>query len=440
MSRRLYWKLCLSFGLAGVLLVTLVGMAGDWVERQMSLLDPADQLEMRQWADKAEGFSREGDSQALEQWLQALQRQENTLITVVRVEEAWLTPGLETPFTLNRIGRGLDWPMHLHHDTPIIQVPFTDGVTSLAVRLPARMLPGRWWPYTHRLLQVVPPVLLMLLLCALFYRHLMRPLRQLQQATRRFDAGDYDVRVYNSTGRRMDELDELAQTFDRMADHIGGLIRTQRHLIHDLSHELRTPLTRLELALDDDMAAGCLRERGRKEAQAMRQLVEDTLLLAALEHEPQLLATQRVDLSLLLEVIVDDARYEYPDRQLRLQLADGLDQVLANERALSQALENIIRNALRHTPAGLAVTVSAKPLDEGYQVHVRDQGPGVPESELANIFLPFFRLDRSRNRDGGGAGLGLALARRQILGLGGCLSAVNHREGGLVMQLWLPGS
>jgi len=440
MSRRLYWKLCLSFGLAGVLLVTLVGMAGDWVERQMSLLDPADQLEMRQWADKAEGFSREGDSQALEQWLQALQRQENTLITVVRVEEAWLTPGLETPFTLNRIGRGLDWPMHLHHDTPIIQVPFTDGVTSLAVRLPARMLPGRWWPYTHRLLQVVPPVLLMLLLCALFYRHLMRPLRQLQQATRRFDAGDYDVRVYNSTGRRMDELDELAQTFDRMADHIGGLIRTQRHLIHDLSHELRTPLTRLELALDDDMAAGCLRERGRKEAQAMRQLVEDTLLLAALEHEPQLLATQRVDLSLLLEVIVDDARYEYPDRQLRLQLADGLDQVLANERALSQALENIIRNALRHTPAGLAVTVSAKPLDEGYQVHVRDQGPGVPESELANIFLPFFRLDRSRNRDGGGAGLGLALARRQILGLGGSLSAVNHREGGLVMQLWLPGS
>jgi len=440
MSRRLYWKLCLSFGLAGVLLVTLVGMAGDWVERQMSLLDPADQLEMRQWADKAEVFSREGDSQALEQWLQALQRQENTLITVVRVEEAWLTPGLETPFTLNRIGRGLDWPMHLHHDTPIIQVPFTDGVTSLAVRLPARMLPGRWWPYTHRLLQVVPPVLLMLLLCALFYRHLMRPLRQLQQATRRFDAGDYDVRVYNSTGRRMDELDELAQTFDRMADHIGGLIRTQRHLIHDLSHELRTPLTRLELALDDDMAAGCLRERGRKEAQAMRQLVEDTLLLAALEHEPQLLATQRVDLSLLLEVIVDDARYEYPDRQLRLQLADGLDQVLANERALSQALENIIRNALRHTPAGLAVTVSAKPLDEGYQVHVRDQGPGVPESELANIFLPFFRLDRSRNRDGGGAGLGLALARRQILGLGGSLSAVNHREGGLVMQLWLPGS
>ncbi len=439
MSRRLYWKLCLSFGLAAVLLVTLVGMAGDWVERQMSLLDPADQQEMQQWANRAEALSGTGDTVLREQWLQALQQQENTLITVVRVEEHWLTAGLETPFTLNRIGRGLDWPVHLHHDTPIIQIPFTDGVTSLAVRLPARMLPGRWWPYTHRLLQVVPPVLLMLLLCALFYRHLMRPLRQLQQATRRFDAGDYDVRVYNPSGRRMDELDELAQTFDRMADHIGGLIRTQRHLIHDLSHELRTPLTRLELALDDDMTADQLRERGRKEAQAMRQLVEDTLLLAALEHDAQPVLTQPVDLSLLMEVIADDARYEYPDRQLTLQLADGLEQVPADERALSQALENIIRNALRHTPAGQVVSVSAQPLNGGYQVSVQDQGPGVPQAQLANIFLPFFRLDRSRNRDGGGAGLGLALAQRQIQGAGGTLSAQNPDRGGLVMRLWLPG-
>ncbi len=440
MSRRLYWKLCLSFGLAAVLLVSLVGMAGDWIERQMSLLDPADQQEMRQWADKAEALGRAGDRLALERWLQALQQQENTLITVVRVEESWLTPSLETPFTLNRIGRGLDWPMHLHHDTPIIQIPFTDGITSLAVRLPARMLPGRWWPYTHRLLQVVPPVLLMLLLCALFYRHLMRPLRQLQQATRRFDAGDYDVRVYNPTGRRPDELAELAQTFDRMADHIGGLIRTQRHLIRDLSHELRTPLTRLELALDDDMTADRLRERGRKEAQAMRQLVEDTLLLAALEHTPQLEVTQMVDLSLLLEVIAEDARYEYPDRQLSLSLADGLEQLIANERALSQALENIIRNALSHTPPGYAVQVTAQPQDAGYRVWIQDQGPGVPEAQLRNIFLPFFRLDRARNRAGGGAGLGLALAQRQIQGLGGELVAQNHPAGGLVMQLWLPGS
>lgn len=438
-THTLFWKFCASFGLAAVVLVWAVGQASSWIERQMSLLAEPDKQEMRQWAREAEQLLRSGQMQELEGWLDRLQRQEDTLITVVQVEEKWLTPGTEEQFVMNRLGRKLHWPVHLHHDNPIIQVPFSDGVTSLAIRLPDRMVPGRYWPQTYRALQVMPSLLLMLLLSAVLYRHLMTPIRRLQAATRRFDAGDYDVRVRQTLGRRQDELADLASTFDRMAAHTGGLIRNQRHLIRDLSHELRTPLTRLELALDDSQQATQLRERGRKEAQAMRELVEDTLALAGLDHEPPPV-DETVDLELLLEAITDDARYEFPDRSLSLALSCQPVLDHSNERALSQALENIIRNALRHTPEGLNVAVTVRLQSGGYEVQVQDEGPGVPQEHLENIFLPFFRIDRSRSRKAGGAGLGLALARRQISAIGGRLDAFNHPQGGLVMRVWLPGS
>ncbi|MCV6588917.1 MAG: sensor histidine kinase [Marinobacterium sp.] len=452
MSRRLFWKFCASFGLTAVVLVYLVGISSTWVEHQMSLLAAADRAEMRRWGQQAEQLLVAGDRQVLQQWLDQLQQREQTLVAVVRVEEQWLTSGLEEERQLSRIGRSLDWAIHLHHTgRPIMQVPFSDGIHSLAVRLPERMLPGQWWPWTSRALQILPPLLLMLLLSALFYRHLMRPLRQLQLATRRFNAGDYDVRAGASLGRRQDELAELAHTFDGMADHIGGLIRTQRHLIRDLSHELRTPLTRLELALDDQLDDNQLRQRGRKEAAVMRQLVEDTLMLAALERGDtgQMPESESVDLTLLLEAISEDARYEFQDRQLRLQLSEQHILPQGNERALSQALENIIRNALRHTPPGTEVVITEKQiftdkptaeqmLSAGCLLQIRDNGPGVPEEHLDDIFQPFFRIDRARSRAAGGSGLGLALARRQLESQGGTVQAFNHPEGGLVMVVWLP--
>jgi len=438
-SRKLLWKLCLSIGLGTVMLVYLVAHISDLVERQMSMVSTADRAEMRAWGDRAELLMTTGQPGELSAWLQTLQRQENTYIAVVQVREQVLAEGeVEVADRLSRVGRGLDWPIHLHHDNPRIEVPFSDGETFLVVRLPDRMLPGRWWPTAHRALHVVVPLLLMLLLSALLYRHLMRPLQQLEQATRRFSAGEYDTRVRPLLGRRRDELALLAETFDRMASRTGRLIRTQRQLIGDLSHELRTPLARLELSLDEAGDRDALHKRVRKETSAMRRLVEDTLTLAWLENEAPCLQTEAVDLTLLLEAICEDARFEYPDRTLELHLPETLQLTRSNERALSQALENIIRNALRHTPAGGCVSVTAQLLQKSCVVSVQDQGPGVPEDSLRKIFLPFFRLDKARERNAGGFGLGLALANRQIAAVGGRLSARNHPESGLSMEIELP--
>lgn len=170
----------------------------------------------------------------------------------------------------------------------------------------------------------------------------------------------------------------------------------------------------------------------------MRKLVEDTLTLAWLENESPELRHEDVDLVGLLEVIAEDTEFEYPDRKLRLELPEELDVANSSEKALNMALENIIRNAMRHTPVGGLVTVKVEVDESHCQVCILDQGEGVPEELLDMIFKPFFRVDKARKRGQAGFGLGLALAKRQINGIGGSISARNHSDTGLMMSITIP--
>jgi two-component system, OmpR family, sensor histidine kinase PfeS len=269
----------------------------------------------------------------------------------------------------------------------------------------------------------------------------MNPLRQLELATRQFTEGNLGVRVRTLLGNRNDELAALADTFDQMAERTGDLILTQRRLIADLSHELRTPLTRI------DMAVSCVEEgidtqhflpRIRHECRIMRGLVEDTLTLAWLENEKPSLDHESLDLTDLLDSILDDARYEYPDHHLQVHLPDRAELTGSSHRALAQAIENVIRNACNHTPAGGTITISLRREENGYRLVVDDEGPGVPPEHLELIFKPFFRSSVARDEKPTGHGLGLALARRQMEAAGGWIKAGNRGEGGLRMLLWFP--
>ena len=166
----------------------------------------------------------------------------------------------------------------------------------------------------------------------------------------------------------------------------------------------------------------------------MRRLVEDALTLSWLETERPMLRDETLDLTDLLDSILDDARFEYPDRQIETQLPAEAELVGSCHRALGQAVENIVRNALDHTPSGKKVWVQLQAEAESYRLDIIDQGPGVPPQWLERIFQPFERVSGDRP----GFGLGLALAERQIGAIGGRLAATNHEHGGLCMTIWLP--
>jgi two-component system sensor histidine kinase PfeS len=306
------------------------------------------------------------------------------------------------------------------------------------------------------MLQIALPLILLCILSLVLYRHVMSPLRKLENVTKSFSAGHYDVRTNASLLERNDELTRLAVTFDKMADRTSKLIYNQRQLLADLSHELRTPLTRIDMAVDfveQQINPQQALARLRYEASTMRNLVEDTLTLAWLNTESPQLDTEEFDLVELIQVICEDARFEYPDKNLVSTLPEKATLTQSSQIALGQAIENIIRNALRHTPEKSEVEVLLSSTEKGYRLCVKDNGPGVPEHMLGDIFKPFFRVDKARVSKGEridtsqstGFGLGLALAHRQIEAVGGTIKAQNYTDvagqrSGLKIQIELPSS
>ncbi|MGR4066902.1 histidine kinase sensor domain-containing protein [Billgrantia sp. C5P2] len=446
MNRRLLWKLCATLALGTLVLMWVITFLGDETEQQMSFIAERHQQTLKEWGRTAERLHNAGDEQALADWLAELQAREDTWAAVVRSDIQPLAGSVLTPRFREgfRIGRSEEWKIHLYFtENPIMETPFADGRTHFLVLLPQRMRPGTYLPQAKLFLKVALPLVVLIVLSLVIYRHLMRPLRQLELATRQFSNGNLGVRVRALLGNRNDELAALAETFDCMAERTGDLILTQRRLIADLSHELRTPLTRIDMAIscvEEGIDTQHLLPRLRRECRLMRELVEDTLTLAWLENEKPNLDRDSLDLTDLLDSILEDARYEYPGHTLHAGLPARAEVSGSSHRALAQAFENVIRNACTHTPAGGNVWIDLKAMPDGYLLTIEDEGPGVPTEHLERIFTPFFRTAQARGSRPGGHGLGLALARRQVEAAGGWIEAENRHEGGLRMRLWLPAS
>ena len=268
--------------------------------------------------------------------------------------------------------------------------------------------------------------------------HLASPLRGLRRALEKFGRGDLSVRYHLS---RRDEIGELAQAFNRMADQITTLLSAERRLLQDVSHELRSPLARLGFAVElartsPDREAALARIR--KEADRLNHLVDELLQLTRAEGDPGARNLEDVDLGKLLQELVADCALEADAAGCRLTLAGERSLVVAGDRELlRRACENILRNAIRHAPPGSAVEVELARHGDRAEIAVRDHGPGVPREALTDIFEPFFRVEGDRDRSSGGVGLGLAIARRAVELHQGHVTAFNANPG-LVVAIDLP--
>jgi two-component system sensor histidine kinase PfeS len=443
MKTTFFWRLSSSIILVSIALISIVNHLVDKTEWHMSFIKDQHQQTLIAYAKHAEQLYLNGNAHLLEEWLENLKQQENTWVAIV---ESRLDPILGTQLEEEYLasfvlGRGIDWKVHLYFDrNPVMELPFVDKHTHFLIRLPERMRPGAYWEHTALLLKFVVPLLPLLLLTLLLYRYLMTPLNRLRIATKKFSDGDYQARVRPSLGLRNDELTELADAFDHMADNTAELIIRQRQLIADLSHELRTPITRMKLAIGSakqGIAQDDLLPRLEKETTELRRLVEDTLTLAWLENEKPDLIGEAFDLVELLDIIIDDAKFEFPTAQFNIQSIPREVNISCNQRALTQTVENLIRNALKYSPVGKPITISIQRRVSSLVINIIDQGKGVPDELLERIFQPFFRVEQSRDKRPEGFGLGLALARRQLEAMSGTLTATNLKPG-LQMTITLP--
>lgn len=323
----------------------------------------------------------------------------------------------------------------------------SDGKTYvLLASMPRSILSALRIEPRTRLLRMGSMMLITGLICFILARYLADPVRKLRDATQRFAAGDLSVRVRPQLGHRRDELADLASDFDAMAAQISTLLTAQRRLLGDVSHELRTPLTRLNLALElarrhaGEGAAPAL-NRIEHESQQLNALIEQLLVISRLESGDNKPLHVSIDLSQMLREIAADARLEADSAGRQITLQTEPCTVEGTPALLRSAIENVIRNALHHTPENSDIEICLACEQKAALLTVRDYGPGVPETVLSEIFCPFYRVDDARDRPKGnssGAGLGLAIVERAITSHGGQVRAFNATNGGLVVEIQIP--
>ncbi len=280
------------------------------------------------------------------------------------------------------------------------------------------------------------------LLCWALARYFTRPVRMLREATARLAAGELDVRVGGTVGRRGDEIGDLARDFDRMADRLEEMVTSRERLLRDVSHELRSPLARLAVALElaRDAKPGETEPLDRIELEAGRlnELIGELLALTRLDEAGGDRRRERIAVGDLAGDVAEDAGYEARGRDVEVRVTvDGSPRVTGSVPVLRSALENVVRNAIRFAPAGTTVDVEVGSSGGECFVTVRDRGPGVAEELFPKLFEPFATGEPARGH-GGGSGLGLAITRRAVELHGGSVSARNREGGGLEVTIRLP--
>ena len=307
-------------------------------------------------------------------------------------------------------------------------------------------------PYTplltevrNRTLQIAAVILTAGLVCFALARYLTSPIGKLRRATQKLADGDLQTRVASKIGKRHDEVAKLAEDFDEMAERIENLLLSQKRLTQDISHELRSPLARLNVALELVRAKANaetkpLLERIETESHRLNEMISRLLMLSKLESGTPDFEMRAVNLSGLVEQIVADADFEARanGKAVKILHKDEI-KVSGNENLLRSAVENVLRNAVRYTGEGTTVEVSVRRNGSYNVVTVRDHGAGVPETELKNLFRPFYRVGEARERKTGGIGLGLAIAERAVHAHKGSIKAENAEQG-LTVEIKLPDS
>ena len=277
---------------------------------------------------------------------------------------------------------------------------------------------------------------LALLLGALLFIQITAPMRQLQKAASSIAAGDLSQRV---AVRSKDEIGQLGQAFNSMAESLARAETQRRHMVADVAHELRTPLAVIQanaegmldgvLPLDPEQVTTIYNE-----TLLLNRLVGDLRLLSLAEAGELTLERRPTAPGALVEQVVEHMKSQAAQRGIRLegQIQPGLPERSLDPDRITQVLTNLVGNALRYTPQdGTIVIATAAQPDGRVKITVTDSGPGIQAEYLPYIFDRFYRADKSRARSSGGSGLGLAIVKQLVEAHGGQVSAESPAAAGL---------
>jgi len=270
------------------------------------------------------------------------------------------------------------------------------------------------------------------------------PLQEMEKATRTLSEGEYQQIPIKGP----DEVQALAHSYNEMVDKVKASQESQRDFVANVSHELKTPLTSIQgfsgAILDGTVAEGAPLQKAagiiKTEADRMYRLVVDLLDLARFDAGTVVLDRQALDLENLLKQVGGQLIPQAVEAQVELTLdIDPLPTCVGDEDRLSQVFTNLVDNAIKHTPAGGFVRLSARSESGTARVEVIDNGEGIPADHLPRIFERFYKVDGARKKETlPGTGLGLAIAQQIVEAHGGTIAVRSQPGEGTAFEVSLP--
>ncbi len=284
-----------------------------------------------------------------------------------------------------------------------------------------------------------------ILIIAFFTRRAFAPMRELTETAERLGKGELDHRVSQNHGG---EIGQLASAFNTMASELETAETRRRRLTADIAHELRTPLTNIRGYLEavkdgvvepDEDTIDTL----HNETLHLSTLVEDLRLLAIADAGALKLEMFPDRIETIVESVVQASKPRSMDADVELvfEIADELPLVEIDRTRMIQVVQNLIENAIQHSPPDSQVTLRVDQIEEtrSVQISVSDQGDGISEADIGHLFDQFYRVDTSRTRSTGGAGLGLTIVKRLVEAHGGSISVTSEIGDGSTFVVELPG-
>ncbi|QFU22622.1 histidine kinase sensor domain-containing protein [Shewanella eurypsychrophilus] len=345
--------------------------------------------------------------------------------------------------------RQLHLPMGDSVRKPLIGIPLVNAINSaspltLVVQLIPELHPAQKLTQSLWLIRLLVGISVLLVFTSILTRYLITPLTHLKKGTQALAGGQLDTRISQHFSVKETEFYHLATEFDYMAEQLQNAMQNQKRLLRDVSHELRTPLARQELALH--LLSKQANEQQQKnlsrlehENQQMASLINSILDYSRLNNAYVKLTLSSVPLNTIRTKVLKDIQFEAKDTQtISWNLAAVEVNIITDINFLIRAIDNILRNALKYAGNNCTVIISTRIDEETCIIDIEDDGLGISESELDNIFNPFTRMDEARHSSQGGYGLGLAIVKQSIKLLGGEVHARNVEQGGFCISLSLP--
>ena len=436
--RSLFWRILASFWLAIALVAGLSILLGHMLNQDAWILNrhPGLNVLAKNWTER---YEQMGPEQA-QRYLEQRKRRYHIDTQVLNEAGESVVPGTFPRRAADfeaRQGNG-DRPLPWRRLTEEYTSPRSGNTYLLIYRIPHPELDA-WhrdsliWPLSALGIALVVLTLFSLLVTL----SITRPLSRLRGAVHDLGQASYQQNSLARLASRRDEFGVLANDFNRMGSRLQSLIGSQRQLLRDVSHELRSPLARLKIALAlAERAEPEKREtywpRLTRECDRLEALIAEILELARVDAEHA--HAEPVNLNAVIHNVCKDAQLNAPEQKIQVEDTPRLE-LQGWPTLVERALDNLLRNALRFSPQGQPIEVTAVHEAEQIVLTVRDHGPGVAPEHLDQLGEPFFRAP---GQSAAGHGLGLAIARRAAERHGGSLQLGNHPQGGFVATLVLP--